>query len=125
MQQPTVDQAKTLLSLDAKVFLLGLTNATLTTAGIFFQKINGTRAGNNAYLSWWLVLATTCFFPTFIITNKVFLMGGRMSLYVPATAATYLLSMLLGRYYFGETVSFARWFGCALIILGVGAIARG
>jgi multidrug transporter EmrE-like cation transporter len=114
-----------LLTLDTKVLLLGLLNAFLTAAGIFFQKVNGTRAGNNAYLSGWLLLATICFFPTFVITNKVFLMGGRMSLFIPVTAATYVLSMLAGRYYFGETVSYVRWLGCALIIAGVGAIARG
>jgi uncharacterized membrane protein len=122
---PDVDQTRSLLSLDAKVVLLGLVNAALTAAGIFFQKFNGTRAGANAYLTGWLVLASACFFPTFVITNKVFLMGGRMSLFTPVTAVTYVLSMLVGRYYFGEAVSYVRWLGCALIIAGVGAIARG
>ncbi len=107
-----------------KVILLGLCSASLTAAGIFFQKVNGVRSGN-LFISGWLILATICFFPTFIITNKVFLMGGRMSLFVPMTAAAYVLSMLLGRFYFGEAVSWDKWFGCALIIAGVGTIARG
>jgi len=93
-------------------------------AGTFFQKVNGVRAGN-PFVSGWLVLATICFLPTFLIANKVFLMGGRLSLFVPATAANYVFSMLIGRFYFGEDVSLVRWLGCGLIMLGVGAIARG
>ena len=110
--------------LDTKVVLLAFTVATLTSAGNFFQKLNGVREGN-VFLSIWLILATACFLPTFVITNAVFLMGGRMSLFVPLTATAYVLSMLLGHYYFGEVVSWGRWFGCALILAGVGAIARG
>jgi drug/metabolite transporter (DMT)-like permease len=121
---PTVDSTRPLFTLDTKVALLGLCTAALTAAGLFFQKLNGTRGGN-LFVSGWLVLAIICFFPTFLIANKVFLMGGRMSLFVPATAMTYVFSMLTGRLYFGEEVSFARWVGCALIVAGVGVIARG
>ncbi|HZU81611.1 MAG TPA: hypothetical protein VE987_01785 [Polyangiaceae bacterium] len=122
--EPAADEARSLLSLDTKVAILGLCTAVLTAAGIFFQKLNGVRAGN-PLVSGWLALAVICFFPTFVIGNKVFLMGGRMSLFIPVTAATYVFSMLIGRFYFGEEVSWARWFGCALIVAGVGAIARG
>jgi multidrug transporter EmrE-like cation transporter len=121
---PGIDPAKPLLTLDAKVVLLGLATAALTAAGTFFQKLNGVRVGS-PLVSGWLVLAAIFFFPTFVITNKVFVMGGRLSLFVPVTATAYVLSMLLGRFYFGETVSWARWFGCVLIVAGVGAIARG
>jgi drug/metabolite transporter (DMT)-like permease len=48
-----------------------------------------------------------------------------MSVFVPVTATMYVLSMLLGRFYFGEAVSWASWIGCALIVAGVAAIARG
>jgi uncharacterized membrane protein len=122
--EPDVEPARSFLSFDAKVILFGLVVAALNAAGTFFQKVNGVRLGN-PWLSGWLVLAAVCFFPTFVITNKVFLMGGRVSVFVPAMAATYFFSMLLGRFYFGEDVSYTRWFGCALIIAGVAAIARG
>src|SRR5579883_1697194 len=105
------------LSLDSKVLLLGLLTAALTAAGVFFQKVNGLRGGN-AFMSPWLALACACFFPTFYIANRVFLMGGKMSLYVLATAATYVFSIGIGRLYFGESVSTGRWVGCALIVLG-------
>jgi uncharacterized membrane protein len=122
--EPPVDPVRTSLTLDTKVALLGLCTAALTAAGNFFQKLNGVRLGN-PFLSGWLVLATLCFFPTFVITNKAFLMGGRMSLFVPLTAAAYVFSMLLGRFYFGEEVSYNRWFGCALIVTGLVVVARG
>ncbi len=122
--RPSADQATSFWTLDTKVVLLGLLSAALTAAGIFFQKLNGVRAGN-PFVSGWLLLATLCFFPTFIITNKVFLMGGRMSLFVPMTAAAYVLSMLVGRFYFGEPVSWDKWLGCALILFGVATVARG
>jgi drug/metabolite transporter (DMT)-like permease len=122
--QPTIDQARPLLSLDMKVVLLALLTAALTAAGVFFQKLNGVRAGN-AFVSGWLALAVVCFFPTFLIANKVFLMGGKMSLFVPVTALTYVLSMVAGRYYFGEVVSYGRWTGCLLVLAGIAVIARG
>jgi uncharacterized membrane protein len=122
--QPIVDPPRTPLPSDTKVALLGLLTAALMAAGTFFQKLNGVRAGN-PFVSGWLVASTVCFLPTFVIANKVFLMGGRMSLFVPATAATYVFSMLVGRFYFGEEVSYVRWVGCALIMVGVAIIARG
>ena len=109
---------------DTPVVLLALCTAVLTAAGLFFQKLNGTREGG-VLVSGWLLLSIICFFPTFLIANKVFLVGGKMSLFVPVTATTYVLSMLVGRYYFGEQVSYVRWVGCALILLGVVFVARG
>jgi len=115
---------QTRIALDAKVVLLALLTAALTATGTLFQKLNGMRAGNSVWLSGWLVLATMCFFPTFVITNKVFAMGGRVSLFVPVTATSYVLSMMIGRFYFGEVVAWDKWLGCALIVAGVGVIVR-
>jgi drug/metabolite transporter (DMT)-like permease len=122
--QPLADQTRSLVTLDTKVALLGLGTAALTATGIFFQKLNAVRMGN-PLLSGWLLLAILAFFPTFIIANKVFLMGGRMSLFVPATAATYVLSIVAGHFYFREQVSLAMWLGCALIVAGVVVVAQG
>jgi uncharacterized membrane protein len=121
---PGAEPPPPFFTLDAKVAILALLTAMLTSAGTFFQKLNGVRSGHPV-MSAWVILATICFVPTFFITNKVFLMGGRMSLFTPVTAATYVFSMLASRYYFGEIVSWYKWFGCALIIAGVGAIVRG
>jgi len=109
---------------NATVVLLALATATLTAAGIFFQKLNGVREGH-PLLSGWLLLAVVCFFPTFVIANKVFLMGGRISVFVPVTATSYILTILVGHFYFHESVSWAKWLGCGLILAGVGAIVRG
>ena len=121
---PGAGHTPSLFASPTGVVLWGLVTAALTSAGIFFQKLNGVRSGN-PLVSGWLLLAVICFFPTFVIANKVFLMGGRMSLFVPVTAANYVFSMVISRYCFGEEVSYSRWFGCALIIAGVTTIARG
>ena len=124
--QPNVNPAQPLLTPRHEGHPAGVDERHADGRGdILSEEINGMRAGNNAFLTGWLLLATLCFFPTFVITNKVFLMGGRMSLFVPVTAATYVLTMLTGRFYFGEVVSWTKWAGCGLIIAGVAAIARG
>jgi drug/metabolite transporter (DMT)-like permease len=110
------------LGIDAKVVLLALATAALTTGGLFFQKLNEQRSG--ALISGWIALSLVCFLPTFFITNLAFQLGGRMSLYVPVTAAQYVLTLLAGRYFFNEAVPWDKWLGCALILAGVGAIAR-
>lgn len=112
------------LTTETRVALYALATALLNSAGTFFQKLNGVRGGSNSFLTGWLLLATACYFPTFVLTNKAFLIGGKVSLFVPLTALTYVFSMLAGRFYFGELVSGGRWLGCALIVAGVGAIAR-
>jgi drug/metabolite transporter (DMT)-like permease len=126
MTQPLPESlpSPSVLGLDAKVVLLALLTALLTTGGLFFQKLNEVRAGG-VLLSGWLVLSLVCFLPTFFVTNLAFQIGGRMSLYVPVTAAQYVLALLAGRFYFNESVTWDKWAGCALILLGVGAIARG
>jgi uncharacterized membrane protein len=112
------------ISTETRVVLYALATALLNAAGTFFQKLNGVRGGSNSFLTPLLLVATACYLPTFVLTNKAFLIGGKVSLFVPITALTYVFSMLAGRFYFGELVSGGRWLGCALIIAGVGAIAR-
>jgi len=48
------------LAPDTKVVLLALCVAALTSAGNFFQKLNGV-AGGSAILSVWLLLSIACF----------------------------------------------------------------
>jgi uncharacterized membrane protein len=121
----TIDStgAESALSLHAKVVLFGLTNAILMTAGNFFQKLNGVRAGG-LLLSGWVVVATLCYVPTFFIGNLVFLRGGRISLFIPMSAATYVFALVLGRLYFREVVTSSQVVGCFMILVGVALIAR-
>ena len=111
------------LSLDAKVAIAGVVSAAFTTAGVAFQKLNGTHSGN-VFISVWLLIANLCFLPTFLIGNKVFLMGGNMSLFQPVTALNYVFTMVLASIYFGEAIPSGRWFGCGLIVMGVIACLR-
>ena len=112
------------MSVKLWTILGGVATAVLMALGLFFQKLNGTRGGN-VWITPYLALATLAYFPTFIIGNKVFAIGGRMSLYVPVTAASYLISMVVGRMYFAEPVSPLRWVGGVVIILGVTLVASG
>jgi drug/metabolite transporter (DMT)-like permease len=121
--QPSDDSARSFFTPDTRVVLLGFCVAALTAAGNFFQKLNGVRGGG-VVVSVWLVLATACFFPTFVIANKVFLTGGKLSLFVPATATTYVLSVIVGRVCFDEPVAWDKWLGCLLILAGVATIVR-
>jgi drug/metabolite transporter (DMT)-like permease len=118
------DAAKGGLSLDAQVALFGLFNAVLMTAGGFFQKLNGTRGGG-LLLSGWVVVATLCYLPTFFIGNLVFSWGGRISVFVPMSAATYVLTLVVARLYFREAVGLGQVAGCLLVVAGVALIARG
>lgn len=42
-----------------------------------------------------------------------------LSIVAPATAASYILSVLIGAIAFREVIPFTRWLGLALIIIGV------
>jgi drug/metabolite transporter (DMT)-like permease len=44
---------------------------------------------------------------------------------LPATAISYVLMALLGKYFLHETVTLSRWLGIALITAGVGFVATG
>jgi len=112
------------IPLEVRVIALGLLNAVLMSAGIFFQKLNSVRGGN-IYLSVLLVCAFIAYGPTFWIGNHVYSIGGRVSLFVPMSAAMYVLTMALGRFYFQEPVSGGAWVGAGLVVAGVALIARG
>lgn len=46
-----------------------------------------------------------------------------LSLALPMTALTFVLGAVLARWWIGETVSLARWFGTAVIVVGVVIVA--
>jgi drug/metabolite transporter (DMT)-like permease len=110
------------MSLHTKVVLLGLLNAVLVCAGTSFQKLNGVRGGNPV-ISGWLALSVLCLVPTFFIGNAAYAMGGRMSLFVTATAALYLLAPLVSRVAFEEPLGWVRIAGCVLIALGITVVS--
>ncbi len=47
-----------------------------------------------------------------------------LSLVLPVTALGYILDVLTGHYFLGEPVPPARWFGAAIIVLGVLLVSR-
>lgn len=110
-------------ALHVKVLLLAVLNAVLVTAGASFQKLNAVRS-SNVVVSGWLIAAAACLVPTFFIGNVAFAIGGRMSHFVPVTAVTYVLSLVVGKVAFCEDVGTDKVVGCLLIVAGVALIAR-
>jgi drug/metabolite transporter (DMT)-like permease len=53
------------------------------------------------------------------------LRGADLSYALPLTAASYLLTAILAKYYLHEQVGTARWLGTILITLGVAIVALG
>lgn len=112
------------MSVDVKVALLGLLNAALMAAGSVFQKVHGIRTGSVATPSAWLLAALVCFTPTFFIGNLAYAIGGRISIFVPMSAAMYILVTVAGKIVFGEALATTQVLGCAFILAGVALIAR-
>jgi drug/metabolite transporter (DMT)-like permease len=106
-----------------QVAALGVVSALLLTAGNYFQKLNGVR-GAPILASGWVALATLCNVPTFFMANAVYLRGGKLSVYAPIGALTYLFTMMVGRMWFGETIRAGQAIGGVLVALGVALIAR-
>ena len=111
------------MSVDTKVVLLALLDAILIAAGVFFQKLNGTRAAS-VWASPLLLVSFLCFAPTFFLANIAYAMGGRVSLFVPVTAVCYVMILAVGRFIFGEAIGPPQLFGCLLILAGVALTAR-
>ena len=47
-----------------------------------------------------------------------------LSYVLPITALGYVVAALIGRYYFGEQISFSRWIGTVLIVAGSALVGR-
>ena len=109
-------------SVQTQVVFLAALNAALVTAGLAVQKVNETQKGS-LYVSWMLVLAGLCFAPTFFITNVVYRIGGKMSVYNPAAAALNLVMIPVVAYiWFGEAITASQIAGMLLILIGLALV---
>ncbi len=106
---------------DLKVILLAVLNACLITGGVGFQKLNAIRGGN-PFFSGWIVGAFICLAPTFFIGNIAFVIGGRMSVFIPVISIHYVLIALMGHWLFDEGLAPQQVLGLGLIVAGVALI---
>ena len=75
-------------------------------------------------LSPWIIggiLLLTFFFVSYLTA----LSWADLTYVLPATALSYVMMALLGKYFLHENVTVWRWLGIALITLGVGFVATG
>ena len=73
--------------------------------------------------NWWLLASGICLISATILWAFI-LKHFAFSVAYPVTAFAYVFGMLAAIFIFHETVSFTRWIGVGLIILGVFFIAK-
>jgi uncharacterized membrane protein len=78
----------------------------------------------SALLNPW-VLAGICLLLLFFVSYLTALSWADLTYVLPATAFSYVVMALLGKYFLHENVTFSRWLGIALITVGVGFVASG
>ena len=71
------------------------------------------------------VLAGICLLVLFLSSYLTALSWADLTYVLPATAMSYVLMALLGKFFLHETVTAWRWLGIALITVGVGFVAGG
>jgi len=66
----------------------------------------------------WVLVGTTLL--VFWLLSRMTLLGwADLSYVLPVTSIGYVLTTMLGRYFFGEQVSWQRWLGTVLIVMGI------
>lgn len=59
-----------------------------------------------------------------LLSRMTLLSWADLSYVLPVTAFGYVVSALMGRFFLNEHVSWQRWSGTLLIVLGIGFVAR-
>ena len=66
----------------------------------------------------WVMLGTTLLI--FWLLSRMTLLGwADLSYVLPVTSIGYVLNAILGKYIFGEAISWQRWLGTAAIVVGI------
>jgi drug/metabolite transporter (DMT)-like permease len=76
-----------------------------------------------AFVNGWVLLGVAVLFGWFI-SQLMLLSWADLSFVLPVTSVSYVLIAVIGAVFLDEHVSPAHWAGIALIICGVGAVAR-
>lgn len=66
----------------------------------------------------WVLLGTSLLI-VWLVTRMTLLGWADLSYVLPVTAIGYVLNALLGRFFFGEQISWQRWMGTLLIMVGI------
>ena len=82
---------------------------------------------NHLVLSLWnpWIVVGICLLILFLCSYLTALSWADLTYVLPATAVSYVLMALLGKFFLHESVTLSRWLGVALITAGVGFVAGG
>ena len=69
----------------------------------------------------WVLLGTTLLI-LWLLSRMTLLGWADLSYVLPVTSIGYVLTAFLGRYFFNEQISWQRWAGTALIMLGISLV---
>ena len=76
-----------------------------------------------AILDPWVMLGVALLI-LWLLSRMAFLSWADLSYVLPVTALGYVVSALMGRFFLHEQVSWHRWAGTILIVLGISLVAR-
>lgn len=65
------------------------------------------------------VLLGTCLLIVWLLSRMTLLGWADLSFVLPVTAIGYVLTAILGKYFFNEQISWQRWMGTGLIMIGI------
>src|SRR5215472_4816813 len=71
----------------------------------------------------WVLLGTTLLL-LWLLSRMALLGWADLSYVLPITSIGYVLTAFLGRYFFSEAISWQRWMGTALIVIGIVLVGR-
>jgi uncharacterized membrane protein len=122
MKTPRLDRRTNLLA--AFVILTNVLGNFLLSWGVKHQT---THLGLSpfAYIqvifSPWVLCGTTLL--VFWLLSRMTLLGwADLSYVLPVTSVGYVLTAILGRYFFSEQISWQRWLGTVLIVIGISLV---
>jgi len=120
--------------LTARKYLVLLTVVVFGATGDFFLKLGMKDVGAidihhlthifAALANPWVLLGIFSLL-IFMSSYMTALSFADLTFVLPATAISYILMALLSRFWLNEHISFMRWAGIALIVVGVGFVAGG
>jgi multidrug transporter EmrE-like cation transporter len=115
-------------------FCLLIASVAASVGGQFFLKIGANQLGKvNAsnvvgtivsMATNWQILVGLTFYALGVVTFILLLNKVELSVASPALASSYIFAVILGRYYFKETITMPQYIGITLIIAGVLFLTR-
>lgn len=115
-----------------KTMIVIFISTICTAVGEAFLSFGMRRIGleNPSFLRWFLLVATNpfvlvgvLFVTAFFFLYLVALSRADLSFVMPLTALSYLFAAILAKVFLGEQISWLRWTGILVIVIGIALVA--